>query len=140
MTSTLQADIEGKKLAKITHVDIPGLGIVKLKKEMPIGNGDPFEGIDVITITDDQDEEELMRAEEKILDEYMTNAYNGTDDDWAMSDQHRSAQALLKIAAAIRIGILHEETLSEIRGIIYDATLDAARDHIRAIKDSGRIL
>lgn len=91
------------------------------------------------TITDEIVEDELMRAEGEILDQYMINAYNGTDDDWAMSDQHRSSLALLKIAAALRSGST-DETISEIRVIIFDAAFDAARDHIRALKDSGRIL
>lgn len=83
-------------------------------------------------------DEERMMIEEQIISGYLSDAWDGTDDDWIVCDPNRTNESLGKILAIIRQrGAEPREQIDGIRSIILAMQAAGAMEHLEHLLAKG---
>lgn len=83
------------------------------------------------------DPDRLM-IEEQIITGYLSDAWEGSDDDWIVCDSNRTNDALLKILAVVRQRSAEpREQVDSIRSIILAMQAAGAMEHLEHLSAKG---
>lgn len=83
------------------------------------------------------DADRLM-LDEQIISAYLSDAWEGSDDDWIVCDSNRTNDALLKILAVVRQRSAEpREQVDSIRSIILAMQAAGAMEHLEHLSAKG---
>lgn len=85
------------------------------------------------------DADRLM-IEEQIVSAYLSDSWDGSDDDWIVCDSNRANDALGKILEIVRQrGAEPRDQINDIRSIILAMHAAGAVEHLDHLKAKGRL-
>lgn len=91
---------------------------------------------DYSALQDADDESEMINNQ--AIEEYLSAAWEGNDDDWIICDWNRTNESMLKILAVVRDGGADPRIqVDAIRSIILAMQSEGALEYLRSMKSNG---
>lgn len=83
------------------------------------------------------DDPDRMMIEEQIITGYLSDAWDGSDDDWIVCDSNRTHDAMGKILAVVRQrGAEPRDQINAVRSIILAMQAAGAMEHLERMSGS----